>query len=189
MAALKFNKRNVIKWLFAVTAIILVSVVVLILAVRSLEPDPPFQFLHDRKPVLRERFNSFTISIYSFPAAMEVVCAEASAELASLAFLDTSIAENHIHDFKFENQNPNNPATITILSGKLSNETTNANYIYKDEPCWVSVDITQYGRTNWLRILNRVSGGLFPLPADPPIKRTRFEIPSKATRRSLRVKQ
>ena len=83
MAAPKFNKRNVIKWLFAVTAIILVLVVVLILTVRSLEPDPPFQFLHDRKPVLQEKFNSFTISIYSFPAAMEEVCAEASDELAS----------------------------------------------------------------------------------------------------------
>lgn len=174
MTTTGLNKIKARKWLFAVTIIILISVVGLILAVRRLESSPPFQFLHDRKPILRERFSSFTVSIYSFPAPLEEVHSEASTELASLAFLDTSIAENRTYDYVFENQNRNNPATITILSGRLSKRTTNANYIYEHAPGWVSVEITQGGRTNWRRLLNRVSGGLFPLPVDPPIKHTRY---------------
>ena len=169
------DKINVRKWLFAVTTIILISVVVLILAVWRLESGPSFQFLHDRKPVLRDNFSSFTVSIYSFPAELEEVCSEASAELSSLAFLDTSNAENRTHDVRFEKQDRNNTATITILSGKLSKETTAANYFYEHAPGWVSVEITQGGRTHWLRLLNRVFGGLFPLPVDPPIKRMRYE--------------
>ena len=147
MTTTGLDKRNIIKWLFAVTATTLILLVALILAVRLLDPGPSFQFLHDRKPVLRDNFSSFTVSIYSFPAELEEVCSEASAELPSLAFLDTSNAENRTHDVRFEKQDRNNTATITILSGKLSKETTAANYFYEHAPGWVSVEITQGGRT------------------------------------------
>lgn len=157
------------------------SVAVVILALRRPAPPTSLQFLQARKPLQYDRFNRFTITIYSFEADVDEVCSQASAELASLGFKKTPNIPGPVGEYRFEKRGGKSRLLIAILGARLLDETTSADYVYEDAPDWVSVEITG-GRERWHHYLSRVSKGLIPPPRrDPPIRRTRIShgaIPS-----------
>lgn len=164
------NRRITIR-LFAAATTTLTSLVILMVVLWRTYTVSSFQFLHGRKPVLGERFSSVTTSVYSFPAALDEVCSEASTELAAHGFMDMPFQAKPFGHRRFLRQDRSSFVQVIIWSAKLSEETTATQYAYKSAPGWVSVEVKQR-RPTWRHCLNWVSRGLIPPPPpDPPIGR------------------
>ncbi len=162
-------KKRTKRRLLTAAIITAASAAIVILALRR--PAASFQFLQGRKPARHDRFNRFTITIYSFGADLEEVCSQASEELTSLGFKNLGfkppVVPGPVGEYRFEKLGGSSRMRIAISGTRLLDETTYANYVYEDAADWVSVEITG-GRERWHQYLSRVSKGLIPPPRRDP---------------------
>ncbi len=145
--------------------------VVLVITILLCFPSaPPFRFIQGKRPVVHERLNHSTVSVYSFPAAFEDTSSNAALELASLGFSDTTTSSGKTKR-TYRNNDRDSLIEITMLNRRFSKKSTDRHFIYEPVPGWVSVEIRKFSETKFQKLLNR----LFPrksLPPDPQIKRT-----------------
>jgi len=130
----------------------------------------PFKFVQGKRPVVHERLNHSTLSVFSFPAAFKDIRSNASLELASLGFSDTTTSSGKTRGTFMKNDR-NSLTQITILNRKFSDKSTDRHFVYEPVPGWVSVEIRKFSETKFQKLLNR----LFPrkpLPPDPFIQQT-----------------
>jgi len=130
----------------------------------------PFKFVQGKRPVVHERLNHSTLSVFSFQAAFEDICSNASLELASLGFSDTTTSSGKTRR-TFMRNDRNSLTQITILNRRFSNKSTDRHFIYEPVPGWVSVEIRKFSETKFQKLQNC----LFPrnpLPPDPFIQQT-----------------
>jgi hypothetical protein len=162
------KKTAAIKLCISTSIVLAISIIAILSIVYS---SPPFKFLYGKRPAVHERLNHSTMRVYSFPAAYEDTCSEASLELASLGFSDDTSRPRHPnHERRFVKHDRTSLTYVTMLNRRFSAKSTNRNFIYEAVPGWVSVEIRKFSESKFQRHLNRWFPRK-PLPPDPNIGR------------------